>query len=65
MPAPDGYFLWNVSSGISMKGKKVQYDFRIAAENILNNNYREYTNRFRYYADELGRNFVLSIKCIF
>jgi iron complex outermembrane recepter protein len=65
MQAPDGYLLWNVSTGISVKGKKSQYDFRIGAENLLNTSYREYTNRFRYYADDLGRNFIVSIKCIF
>lgn len=65
MEAPDGYFLWNVSAGASIKNEKTQYDFRIGAENLLNTSYREYTNRFRYYADDLGRNFIVSIKCIF
>jgi iron complex outermembrane recepter protein len=65
MEAPPAYFLWNVAAGISLKGEKTQYDFRIGSENLLNTTYREYTNRFRYYADDLGRNFVISIKCIF
>jgi len=65
MPAPQGYFLWNVSTGVSIKTDKVRYDFRVAAENLLNTSYREYTNRFRYYADDLGRNFIISIKCFF
>jgi iron complex outermembrane recepter protein len=63
--APEGYLLWNFSAGVSWKGEKTQYDFRIGSENILNTSYREYTNRFRYYADDLGRNFIISIKCIF
>jgi iron complex outermembrane receptor protein len=62
---PDGYSLWNASAGISWKKEKTQFDFRIGSENLLNTSYREYTNRFRYYADDLGRNFILSIKCIF
>ncbi len=65
MPAPQGYFLWNVSTGISVKADKVRYDFRVTTENLLNTSYREYTNRFRYYADDLGRNFIISIKCFF
>ena len=65
MEAPSGYFLWNAAAGVSIKGEKTQYDFRIGAENILNTTYREYTNRFRYYADDLGSNFVISVKCIF
>ncbi len=63
--APDGYLLWNVAAGISLKSDKSRYDFRIGSENVLNTTYREYTNRFRYYADDLGRNFVISVKCIF
>lgn len=65
MEAPEGYWLLNLSAGASIKNKKVQYDFRIASENILNQKYREYTNRFRYYADDLGRNIIFSFKCIF
>jgi iron complex outermembrane receptor protein len=65
MEAPPGYFLWNVSAGVSIKKEKTQYDFRIGSENLLNTNYREYTNRFRYYADDMGRNFIISVKCIF
>lgn len=65
MAAPNGYWLWNVAAGVSIKGKKVKYDFRIASENTLNQQYREYTNRFRYYADDVGRNVIFSMKCIF
>ena len=65
MVAPDGYWLWNLAAGFSLKAKKTQYDFRLASENTLNQNYREYTNRFRYYADDMGRNFIFSLKCIF
>ncbi len=65
MAPPPAYFLWNASAGISVRGDKTQYEFRITAENLLNNSYREYTNRIRYYADDLGRNFAISIKFIF
>ena len=63
--APNGYLLLNTSAGFSIKSDRVQYDFRLSVENLLNQRYREYTNRFRYYADDPGRNVVLSIKCIF
>jgi iron complex outermembrane receptor protein len=65
VPASPGYFLWNVSTGFSVRTKAIRYNFRFATENLLNTSYREYTNRFRYYADDLGRNFMLSVKCIF
>jgi len=63
--APEGYFLWDIATGVSVKTEKVQYDLRLASENTLDQTYREYTNRFRYYADDLGRNIILSLKCIF
>jgi iron complex outermembrane receptor protein len=65
MAAPKAYVLWNVALGASVQTDKMLYDFKIGAENILNTSYREYTNRFRYYADDLGRNFIISMKCTF
>jgi iron complex outermembrane recepter protein len=65
MKAPDAYTLLNASLGISLQNEKVKYDVRLSSENLLNTTYRDYTNRFRYYADDIGRNFVFSLKCIF
>jgi iron complex outermembrane receptor protein len=65
MAAPPAYWLLNVSAGLSIQRKRVQYDFRVASGNTLNQVYREYTNRFRYYANDLGRNIIFSFKCIF
>jgi iron complex outermembrane recepter protein len=65
MDAPAAYTLVNFSAGISIQAKTTRYDFRISSENTLNTRYREYTNRFRYFADDLGRNFIFSVKCIF
>jgi iron complex outermembrane recepter protein len=65
MDAPNAYWLWNMTVGLSVQGTKARYDFRLGSENTLNTTYREYTNRFRYYADDLGTNFIFSIKCTF
>jgi iron complex outermembrane receptor protein len=65
MAPPDAYMLWNLAVGWTLGGGKSQYDFRLASENTLNSAYREYTNRFRYYSDDMGRNIILSVKCIF
>jgi iron complex outermembrane recepter protein len=65
MDAPQDYFLLNFAAGFSVDRANTKYDFRIASENILNTSYREYTNRFRYYANELGRNIIVSLKCKF
>lgn len=63
--APKGYFLTAVAVGLSVNTSKVRYDFRVAADNVFNERYREYTNRFRYYADDMGRNIIVSLKCSF
>ncbi len=64
-PAPDGYMLLSFHAGISKPIKNSKIDFRISAENLLNTSYREYTNRMRYYADDLGRNISLALKFSF
>lgn len=65
MAPPPSYFLWDFAAGVSLRSGQNRFDFRVAAENLLNKSYREYTNRFRYYADDMGRNFIISVKCIF
>ncbi len=54
---PNGYLLidlvWNASIG--------KMEWNIGIKNLLNSSYRSYTNRLRYFADELGRNFSLSL----
>jgi iron complex outermembrane recepter protein len=65
MEAPESYWLLDFAAGCSIKREKVQYDLRIASQNTLDTKYREYTNRFRYYADDIGRNVIFSLKFIF
>lgn len=65
LAAPGDYFLAGIGAGYSHGVKKARFDYRVSIENLFNERYREYTNRFRYYADELGRNVLLSAKCTF
>lgn len=65
MLAPDGYFLLNAAVGVSVPVNKSKFEFRASGENILNTSYREYTNRFKYFADDVGRNIILSAKFVF
>ena len=65
MPAPPAYWLLNMFTGFSVKSGESQINFSMAVENLLNISYREYTNRFRYYADDRGRNFIFSVKIDF
>ncbi|HKK76483.1 MAG TPA: TonB-dependent receptor [Saprospiraceae bacterium] len=57
LPPPPAYFLANLSWSASWK----QLDWRFQVRNILNTSYRSYTDRMRYFADEMGRNFVLTL----
>ena len=62
--SPDPYFLLNGTAELSIKlPHKRQLKFMIVGENILNSLYKEYTDRFRYYAHERGANF--SIRTLF
>ncbi len=63
--APDGYYLWNISTGISYPINTSRLDFKLSVTNILDTSYREYTNRMRYFADDVGRNISLAINYSF
>lgn len=63
--SPDGYFLASIALGISKPNMKSKLDFRISIENLTNTAYREYSNRMRYYADEIGRNLSIALKYSF
>ncbi|QMU63323.1 MAG: TonB-dependent receptor [Flavobacteriaceae bacterium] len=60
---PGAYHILNVNSSVDFNISKNSW-ITIGANinNILNTNYRDYLNRLRYYADDLGRNFLLSFK---
>jgi len=51
-PPPKAYMLGQVHWGISTP----KFDFGISITNAFNQSYRDYLNRFRYFADEQGQN---------
>jgi iron complex outermembrane receptor protein len=57
---PAAYFLMQVDAGMSI-GKKHPIELSISVWNLLNTTYREYLNRFRYFADEQGRSVVVRL----
>lgn len=63
--APPGYALISFSTGISKPINRSMVDLRLSVDNLANTSYREYTNRMRYYADDLGRNITLALKYSF
>ncbi|ALJ01333.1 hypothetical protein DC20_08975 [Rufibacter tibetensis] len=58
---PAGYFLLNAELGTTLHVGKQQIDIGLIGRNLLNTAYRDYLNRFRYYADEAGRNVTLRV----
>ena len=63
LPPPKGYSLWSLQAGASLKvSEKQQLEIGINVQNLFNTVYRDYLNRFRYYADDMGRNASLRLK---
>ncbi len=59
---PRGYNLFNVYTGINLPFNNQQLSLIFQIENVFNVAYRDYLNRFRYFADNMGRNFSIKIK---
>lgn len=60
---PDAYHLLNLKSNIDFKfTNKSILNVGLTVTNLFNTSYRNYLNRLRYYADDLGRNIGLSLK---
>ena len=52
LPPPKGYILGQLHWGISIN----KFDFGVSVTNAFNQAYRDYLNRFRYFADDQGQN---------
>ncbi|MCU0354330.1 MAG: TonB-dependent receptor [Cytophagales bacterium] len=61
-PPPAGYTLVGADLGFSFRLGKQLTDVSLSAQNLGNVRYRDYLNRFRYFADETGRNIILKVK---
>jgi iron complex outermembrane receptor protein len=60
---PAAYCVIGLSAGTDFIIKKVQtISVSITISNLLDNPYRDYLNRFRYFSNEMGRNVMLKIK---
>lgn len=61
LDVPDGYINLNLSGGFKTRLFSNELNVFVSVDNLLNNSYRDYLNRFRYYADDLGRNFSIKV----
>ncbi|TLU90604.1 TonB-dependent receptor [Dyadobacter sediminis] len=65
-PPPKAYSIWTIQAGSSIQlSNKHQLETGITVQNLFNTAYRDYLNRFRYYADEMGRNISIRFKYSF
>lgn len=65
-PPPAGYSLWNAqASGTIAMGDKNSLELTATVENAFDTVYRDYLNRFRYFADDMGRNVSLRVRYVF
>lgn len=61
LEVPDAYFLANVNAGFEKALGQQILRFNISVNNLFNTSYRDYLNRFRYYADEMRRSITLRV----
>ncbi|CAN5848016.1 TonB-dependent receptor [soil metagenome] len=59
---PAGYSLLQAEAGTQVQVGRQRLDISLSGTNLLNTSYRDYLNRFRYFADERGRNLVLRVR---
>lgn len=60
---PPTYQLWSCSAQMSFKTLKNSVTtVMLSGQNLLNTAYRDYLNRQRFFADEMGRNIQLQLK---
>ncbi len=60
--APDAYHILNFNSKMVFNLGKQVLTTALLVNNLLDTNYREYLNRQRFFADDLGRNIILQFK---
>ncbi len=60
---PDRYELWHFRTDWDLTGGDgLGWQLGVSVNNLFNTNYRNYLNRLRFYADEMGQNFQLQVK---
>lgn len=62
---PDGYGLIGFKTSLNKEFKHYHLHVYLKFDNMLNVAYRDYMNRMRYFADDLGRNVVIGLNISF
>lgn len=58
-PPPPAYHLLNIMAGTQFKLGKHDLSLNVEVSNVGNVLYKDYMNRFRYYAHDIGRNVIV------
>ncbi len=58
---PPAYQLININLGTQLHFGKQNLSVHFSIENLTNVSYKDYMNRYRYYAHDIGRNYVLRL----
>jgi iron complex outermembrane receptor protein len=64
-PAPNAFTLLFAQASYEREWANQTLRLTLKGENLANQSYRSYLNRFRYFADDMGRNISLSAQLIF
>jgi len=64
-PPPNAYNLIDAHVGFKLNINKTRADIDIAVNNLTNVAYKDYLDRFRYFADEPGRNIIFRLRVPF
>jgi iron complex outermembrane receptor protein len=59
---PNAYYLFDLNTSTTLLLGKQPLTIGFSVLNLLNNTYRDYMDRFRYFTDAIGRNYTLRIK---
>ena len=65
LPAPPGYFLLSQKMSVDIPGTKLRWRFVLSTYNLFNQSYRDYLNRWRYFADDTGINISFGLQLKF
>ncbi|MBL0332416.1 MAG: TonB-dependent receptor [Chlorobiota bacterium] len=65
LPAPDGYVLFGINGGTTSNIFSKELEFNFSVDNLFNISYRDYLSRYRYFADDIGRNISFRISLAF
>jgi iron complex outermembrane receptor protein len=65
LPPPPAYTLLGIRAGTTFSWQQIRWELGLQINNLLNTRYRDYLDRFRYYADAPGRNISLRLSGTF